>query len=63
MDGVLKESRCQIESAEDFSFAERVENFVDARNGEFSHNSDFVQPFVIHGDTYVAVFLGDNHKG
>ena len=63
MDSILEKSRSKIEGAEDFSFAQRIKNLIYARDGEFSHYSDAIQPLIVDGDTYVAIFLGTTTKG
>ena len=61
MDSILEKSRSKIEGAADFSFAQRIKNLIYARDGEFSHYSDAVQPLLVDGDTYVSIFFGDYH--
>ena len=61
MNSILEKSRSKIEGAEDFSFAQRIKNLIDTRDGEFSHYSDIVQPLIIDGDTDVSSFFGYYH--
>ena len=57
MDSILEKSRNKIEGAEDFSFAQRIKNLIYARDGEFSHYSDAVQPLIVDGDTYISILF------
>lgn len=55
-------SRSKVEGTEYIPNTQGVTDFIHARDKEFADDSDAVQPLVAYGDSYVAIFLRNNHS-